>query len=249
MQDTSRLEPPSPEFVLEVLRDTHRHQCAYDPEADSDVLLSFETTVAEWRDAWDLVSTAALGAALNEVWGISVPTDAWRACLEPYRARTLRNVCDLIASHTRRTVIHTAGFLGASSVAAGAFLTVRALLLRAGAEAAEIRPSLPIASLARRYPHIFLGPISALAPGRLPTVIIRTPLYTAAVAALCVTFVASLALAKPYPALAFVAALLCGLVWAATWFLARRVAPAEVRFGPIQTFRDLAEVIAGQNPA
>jgi hypothetical protein len=86
MHHTPTLDSASPEFVLEVIRDTHRHQCAFDPEADSSATLSFETTVAAWRDACDLVSTDALGAALNEVWGITVTPPQWvssrKACVK-----------------------------------------------------------------------------------------------------------------------------------------------------------------------
>ena len=58
--------PATPEFVLEVVRDSHRQQCAYDPEADPSAQLSFDTTVAQWRDACDLVGTKGLGVALDE---------------------------------------------------------------------------------------------------------------------------------------------------------------------------------------
>jgi uncharacterized protein (DUF433 family) len=72
-------------------------------------------------------------------------------------------------------------YFGATSRSAGAFLAMRSLLLRAGSDAAAIRPSAPIAEAARRYPHVFLDPICRLAPGRLPTVPVRTPLYSLAV--------------------------------------------------------------------
>lgn len=68
----------SPEFVLDVLRDSHRHQCASDPEADPDVQLTFGTTVAEWRNACDLLGTRNLGEAINEIWELTIPSDAWQ---------------------------------------------------------------------------------------------------------------------------------------------------------------------------
>ena len=86
-------EPATPEYVLAVLRDDYRQQCQYDPEAEPDVDLTFETTVAEWRNACDLVGTHDLGRAENEVWGIHRGDDEWRAILEPAKARTLGDVC------------------------------------------------------------------------------------------------------------------------------------------------------------
>jgi hypothetical protein len=135
--------PASPEFVLDVLRDNHRHQCAFDPEADPTAQLSFDTTVAEWRIACDLIGTKGLGEALNETWELTIPPDAWQAVLEPPKSRTLRDVCELISSRTQRTLVLKAGYLGASSRSAAAFLAVRSLLLRAGADPATVRPSAP----------------------------------------------------------------------------------------------------------
>jgi hypothetical protein len=75
--------PASPDYVLEVLRDSHRHQCSYDPEADPSVELSFGTRVAEWRNVCDLVGPKKLAEALNEIWGLAIAPAEWEAVLEP----------------------------------------------------------------------------------------------------------------------------------------------------------------------
>jgi hypothetical protein len=227
-----------------VLRDSHRQQCAYDPEADSSAQLSFETTVAQWRDACDLLGTNGLAAALNETWEIAIPVHAWEAVLDPPKARTLREVCELIASRAPRTLVLHAGYFGASSRSAGAFLAIRSLLVRAGADPAAIRPPAPIADVARRYPLVFLGPISRLAPGRLPTITVTTPVYSAAVATSVLGLIGAVAFAGRYPSLAVASAILAGLGLAGTWIAARFMTPAAIRFGAIVTFRDLATVIA-----
>ena len=48
-------EPFSPELVLEVIKDSYFQQCQYDPEAEPDIDLTFESTVDDWRNACDLV--------------------------------------------------------------------------------------------------------------------------------------------------------------------------------------------------
>jgi hypothetical protein len=145
-----------------------------------------------------------------------------------------------------------AGHFGISSRSAGAFLAIRSLLLRAGADPSAIRPSVPIAEVAKRFPQVFLGPISRLAPGRLPTVVIRTPAYNAAMATFGLGLVGlfGLSLARWfgffavwYPALAATFAIVAGLGYLGTWVAARLIGPAEIRFGTVVTFRDLAEVI------
>lgn len=238
----------SPEFVLDVLRDNHRQQCAFDPEAEPDVQLTFDTTVAEWRNACDLVGAKGLGEALNEIWELTIPPEEWQAVLEPPKSRTLRAVCELISSQAQRTSVLKAGYLGASCRSAAVFLTVRSLLIRAGVDAAAVRPSAPIADAAKNHPDAFLGPISRLAPGKLPTVAVRTPIYSAALTMCVVGAVGAFAFAGRYPSVAFASALVAGLGVAGTWIAARFTKPAEVRFGTIVTFRDLATVIAGDKP-
>lgn len=248
--------PASPEYVLEVLRESHRHQCNVDPEADPTVELSFESSVAEWRDACDLLGTTKLAEALNDRWGLAIPISAWQAVLEPPKSRTLRDVCGLIASQVQQTRVLSAGHFGASSRSAAAFLAMRSLLLQAGADARAIKPSLPIAELARQFPLVFLGPIARLAPGRLPTVVIRTPAYNAAIATFGVGLLGLMGLsvamwfgfAAPYSTLAAMFVVLVGVGYLGTWIAALWVRPAAVRFGNVVTFRDLAEVIAGEGP-
>ncbi len=249
MRDTSQVGSASPNFVLDAIRDSHRHQCAYDPEADPRAELSLDSTVAEWRDACDLVRTDDLGAALNGMWEINVSRDDWRAVLEPPTERTLRDVCELIASHARRIMVLPAGSLGASCRAAGAYWAIRGFLLRAGADPAALGPSAPISDIARRFPEVFLGPVSRLAPGRLPTVSIRTPWYHASFAVLGLGLLCLLGA----PVLGWfgrrndAAATWTGVVLVAggvlSTFLTARLRPREVRFGDVVTFRDLAEII------
>ena len=91
-------QPATPEYALAVLRDMHRQQCQHDPEADAHAVLSFDTTVAEWRDACDLLGWRELGLAYNQIWGIACRDHEWHAVLEPPRFRRLAEVCQLIAS-------------------------------------------------------------------------------------------------------------------------------------------------------
>jgi hypothetical protein len=97
----------SPDYVLEVLRESHRHQCSFDPEADPTVELSFGSSVAEWRNACDLLGTKKLAEALNDIWGLTIPSSDWQAVLEPARSRTLRDVCGLIASPSATRTRHS----------------------------------------------------------------------------------------------------------------------------------------------
>jgi hypothetical protein len=244
-------EAATPEYVMAVLSDIHRQQCQFDPEAERDASLGFDSTVEEWREACDLVDWRRLGRAHNQFWGIHCLDDQWRAALEPAREKRLRGVCELIAGSARRSRIRPARLLGRACCAAGAFLTVRSMLKRAGANAEKITPSTPLASYTREQLDLFLGPISRLAPGALPPVRVHTPVYDSAMwgmlAGLGSFALAGLVCCAGGRMSGLILALLGFLLWLVcyplTWISARML-PKNVEFGDLRTFRDLAIVLA-----
>src|SRR5262249_12140954 len=127
-------------------------------------------------------------------------------------------------------------------LAAGAFLTVRSLLVAAGADPAAITPSTPLQPSLRRHLGVFLGPVSYLAPGALPTAPVFDPILLAAGLALPVGLVA----ACPGGQFSLPGGVLTALLAVPLWLLARRLglAPARVEYGDLHPFRDLARVIA-----
>jgi hypothetical protein len=239
-------EPATTDYVLEVLRDMHRQWSQFDPEVDSDAKLSFGTTVAEWRAACHLLSWRQLGRAYNQFWGMQCSDADWHEVLEPPRQRQLSEVCQLIARHATVPRIRPARLLGTECLPGGTFLTIRSLLHEAGEDANEIRPSTLLASFTRRYCEVFLGPISRLAPGALPPVRIRTPLYDATIWT-CMTGALMLVIGSwvSLPLLTIAGVVVFVLSYAATWITARCFLPASVEFGHLRTFRDLALVING----
>lgn len=241
-------EPATPEYVLEVLRDQHRQQCEYDPAAES-AELTFESTVAEWREACDLIQCPGLGRALNWDWGLSLPDSEWWRVLEPSSTSRLRGVCELLARHVQRQVVRPARLLGSSCDAAGTFLTIRSLLAKAGAPAEEIRPSTLLAPYTRRYARDFLGPVSKLSPGALPPVRVHTPAYNAA---LCVVLVGGLlffaGMSFDATDVAWAGGILFAVGYVSHRIAARDVLPASVTFGDLRTFGDLARTLARSGP-
>ena len=76
---------PTPLDVLDVLRDQHR-QCGCDPGVDPDIELTFDTTVADWRCACDLLEWRQLAEAENAYWKAHIPLREWKAALVPDQA-------------------------------------------------------------------------------------------------------------------------------------------------------------------
>jgi len=237
--------PATPEYVLAVLRDNHRQQCEYDWEADRNAKLSFDSTIAEWREACDLVEWKGLGRAMNQEWEIECSDFEWATVLEPDERLPLLGVCELIAHRAPRRRIRSARFFGGDCHSAGAFLTVRSILANAGADAEHIKPSTPLAPYTRRYGILFLGPISRLAPGALPLVHVWHPVYDASMWSIVASFLVVLlgwcCNSHWLAILGFLACLLSyGLVWASSrWLL-----PLRITFGELKTFRDMACALA-----
>jgi len=246
-----QIVPATAEYALSVIVDQHRQQCQFDPEVDPGAVLTFDTTVAQWRKACDLVNWSALGRALNDGWAIHCTDQQWESVLKPPRQRKLRDVCNLIAAHANREAIRPITLFGKPCVTAGAFLTVRRLLRDVGAEVSDIAPSTPLAPFLRRYVEVFLGPISRLAPGALPPVKIHAPLYHAAVLGFFVSWLILLVgglLSSRFPQAALLGVLAAGIFYALIW-IAAKSRPPSVEFGNLMTFRDLASLLArGEAP-
>jgi hypothetical protein len=244
-----QIVPAIPDFVLSVIVDNHRQQSQFDPEADPIAVLTFDTTVAEWRNACDLVDWRRLGRALNDNWKIDCSKEQWKSVLVPPRQRKLLDVCNLIAAEASREVIRPVALLGRPCATAGAFLTVRHFLQKAGADADAITPSTPLAPFLRNYYGVFLGPVSCLAPNTLPPVKIRSPLYWGSIAgymlswllmAFC-SFMMSRYLWWCWGTMLSAAAM--AIFYALIW-IAAKSRPASVEFGNLKTFRDLAKCLA-----
>jgi hypothetical protein len=236
--------PATPGYVLDVIRDSHRQQCQFDPEAEPGVELTFETTVAEWRSACDLLDWRRLGRALDGEWSLSRADAAWRAVLEPAGERSLRDVCEFIAQGAVRPSIEPISILGATCFPAGAFLAIRSLLREAGADVDFVTPSSPLDAYTRRYLGVFLGPISRLAPNALPAVKVSTPWYDLSLAGFLLGLLTAFAGWFVSPLAAAAGVILALTSWAGTWITARCLPPSKVEFGRLRTFRDLAGVVA-----
>ena len=245
--------PATPEYILDVIRDSHRQQCGYDPEADPAADLTFDTTIDEWREACDLFPAGKLGEYLNYEWGLEHSDSAWREVLEPSPPRNLRDLCQFIASSANRPVIEPVTILRSACLPAGAFLAIRSILRDNGANVDGLRPSTPLGDYARRFGWVFVGPISRLAPNSLPRVRVHVPWYNLATLILALGFLglliaplACLFLSLKGGAAAWMILTPFGLVVSslACMELVSRFPPSRVEFGSLRTFRDLATAIA-----
>jgi hypothetical protein len=162
--------PATPEYILACIREEWRQSMLLDGEESDDVerqLPTFASTVHKWRETLDLVGWRPLGRALNEDWGTQFTKRQWFSVLMPAREKTLRGVCELLATQACRRLVPPAKMLGRECPSAGVFLAIRAFLVQAGAPP-DLRPSTPLEPFLHKWPEVFLQQVSHLAPGGVP---------------------------------------------------------------------------------
>jgi len=149
------------EYVLRVFQDEHRQGVALG-EAEEDIAITFDTTIAEWRDADDLRTWWECAKAINKAWHIDIPRNEWHGAMKPAKSKTLRGVCELIAREAIVPKLRPVTVLGVRCESAGAFFAIRQMLSEAGAEVSCVAPSTLLAPFTREYAGTFLGPIANL---------------------------------------------------------------------------------------
>jgi hypothetical protein len=163
--------PMTPEDVLSVFRDEHRHVARHDPETDPDFDPRFDATVRDWRDACDLLPVRELWPALNKKFGVDIGESEWLSVLLPMRDKTLGGVCQLISRYAQIPVVEPLRIFGTNCKSAGAFLAIRTLLVREGVPIESVSPSRALGEFAREdgdnYSRL-LSVMALLAPGVLP---------------------------------------------------------------------------------
>lgn len=232
------MRPATPEYVLAVIRGAYRQQLQFDPEAEPGIALDFDSTIAEWRNACDLVAWKALGRALSIEWQFAATDQEWKQVLEPAKKAALGKMCGFIASRACQPEILPSRLLGGICAKGGTFLAIREILGNADADVHTIRPSSPIEPYLRQYPGVFLDALSRLAPNRLPPIKLHDRLRTYVLLAFIGGLVAASILShfNLFPLLA--ASVLLALLALAYLVFGP---PARAEFPGIVTFRDLVE--------
>ena len=170
--------PATPEYILAGIQAEWRQfalDCEFTAEDMERQMPTFNTTIRQWCDDAMLDEWTPLGTALNQTWGTKFTRKQWRQVLEPAREKTIRGVCELLATQARRPLIPPAIILGRECKSAGVFLAIRSLLIEAGAPA-RLRPSSSVEPYLKKWPKVFHEKINrsvhGLADNRVGNVII-----------------------------------------------------------------------------
>jgi hypothetical protein len=209
------------------------------------------------------LDTALLDLAVEEVgfdpvwvelyFGTGPLSDEWWQRV--WEFGTIRGLCMALAQFVEVPVIEPVTVLGRPSPSAGAFLTVRALLARAGADVSDLRPSTPLLPYLWLWPGVFRWELPRMAPGRIPEVRFQNRRLTRRVLGAVIGLgglVFSFWVAKHFPA---IGAVLAG-VFVKVFLLdllrtpfAARARNWSVEFGDLYDFRDLVAALLGDRQA
>jgi hypothetical protein len=127
--------------VLDIFIEQHRLCSPLDAEADPSVELSFCSTIDDWRYANDLLAWRQLYPVLNNGFDISATEKEWENVLTPSHKRTLKEVCDLISNHSKRTDIKAVKLMGQECLSAAVFMTLKKYLQQRQIDVSNLRPS------------------------------------------------------------------------------------------------------------
>ncbi|WP_417378274.1 hypothetical protein [Gimesia sp.] len=238
--------PATPEYVLLVLLDQSRQYWSKSSlfSEEEEIPVTLDSPLETLWDACQLYDSGFICFFTKDWLGLS--ESDWTQAVAGPQMNTVRDFCERIAARMTMPVISLESFIGRTCRPASAFLAVRSLLQEAGVDVTEVAPSTSISKMTRRHLDLFLGPITKLAPGVLPAVQVKRPVWdtnwigTAAI----LYFLILCPLSVGYGTAAY---LLCMFVLACLVIAAygtKERDPVLVEFGNLRTFRDLSELIA-----
>lgn len=234
---------PTSDEVLAILINQHRLQSQVDPEAETDAVLTFDSSIADWRSACDLLGWRGLGQSLNEEWGLSLSAAAWRNLLEPADRRNLRTLCETISRQAEIETLPEKGLLGCRSAKGRALRALRSVLVRLGMPRREIRAATPVAPLLTRYGWRFLSPCIRFAPGALSSIKLVGKVHGVLILLMAWLIIASICLAlfnSPLAAWTLCLALVCILLF----WIPHPLFRGSLLLPGIVTLEDLATCLA-----
>lgn len=165
-QNTFSEAPATTEQILGIFRDWQRLE--FGNALNEKEILSFDTTVSDWRAVCDLQGWQQLGEALNKFFSTTFSKDEWRAVMKPEKQKTLRDICVLVASRASLPKVGELKVFGKPCKTASAFFALRSYLRLAGLDVAQLRPSTKLDSCLRLHTQAVIEVIAKLAPGKMP---------------------------------------------------------------------------------
>lgn len=154
--------------ILQILNDFYNFQAVFDPEVDAGLVLTFATTISEWREICDLVEPRKLAKSYQDLFQLTSPTIQLEDLMLSSK-NSLEVLCCYLSQHAVKQSISPILIMGQYCMTASIFKTLISNLKIRGVEVKNIRPSSKLAPLFLKHAAIFLEEINKLVPGSLST--------------------------------------------------------------------------------
>jgi hypothetical protein len=244
-QNTFSETPATPEQILGIFRDWQRLELGRAP--DEKEALTFNTTVHEWLDSADFLDWKSVSKGLNEFFTANISKDEWRSVKKPEDKKTLRDICELIASRATLPTLNEANLLGTSCKSASAFFALRARLQLAGVDATKLRPSARLDDFLRLHTQTMANAILKLAPGRMPKMKVKSNLAHRLFTWTALACLMVLIMSEIFSAYFWSATCCMALIFSFIGdVVCSHFPPARVQIEGLETFADLSRMIAGE---
>ena len=164
-----------PADIFQILNEQHRLCSPLDPMADASFELRPDTLIMDWQDAQDLLPWNQMALFHNQLFGIKVAMNDWKAVMCPEDERTLWDVCELIAQHARREGIQPVKRLGKACLTAAVFLRLKRNLQQKGVMVKGLKPSSALSPYLNQYYSPMVEEITLFGEGILPHLTLKNP--------------------------------------------------------------------------
>lgn len=223
---------------------------------DPDIVISPETTLHDlFLVSWYFEDARDMVAGVQGVFGVQFSKAHWREVLKPEKLRTVRDVCELVATRATRTELVPYSILGRACRSAGAFCLVRGMLKSAGANVSDLAPSSTLEPYLRHYPTLFKHHLQLATLIGLPLLKVWHPVFSRT----CRFLLVLVAVFATNMLLLYLGIGLNTLPWVALsclavpilWLIVGNLVPkrfCRYSLGSLVTVRDLCVAIAASEP-
>lgn len=155
------------EEILQILIDFYNFQANFDSEVGKGEILTFQTTIKEWRSICDLLEPDKLAIFYHKLFELKTNQADLVDILSKEDRYTLRELCDYIALNAIKEKISPIMSLGTSCQEAAVFKALKRKLEEKGIDTKDFKPSAEFIPFFKKHASDLVEVISKLAPGSL----------------------------------------------------------------------------------
>lgn len=230
------------EEVLAIFQANYIQQQQFDPEVELGEILTFETSIEEWRSICDLLPPRQIAEYFNYFFELNILVEEWITIIEPGDEKKLKVLCEFIALNATKPTIVPVKLFGADCQSAATFKYLMKRFAEKGVQVKSIKPSDFLEPFVIDNFGLLIEEVNKVNPSVLPPVNYKYNFFSnvGIISFLIglVVLIASIWISNL--SIVFVSLFAGSIMF--TW-IGAKLRPAKASFDGIHTFRDLVEKI------